>query len=59
MKNHAIKAIAEIDRNLSLLRESWMDAPAAKKSSWMGMIDQALDARLEHMAARDAEPIPA
>jgi hypothetical protein len=49
-------AIVEVDNNLSLLRESWLDAVIEKKSRWMGLINQALDERLVLMRMRDAKP---
>jgi len=39
--------IIEIDRNLALLREAWMDSKPEKKPQWMAKIDAALDERLK------------
>jgi hypothetical protein len=39
--------VIEIDKNLSMLREAWMDAKPEKKSSWLAKIDAALDERLK------------
>jgi hypothetical protein len=39
--------VTEIDKNLSMLREAWMDAKPEKKSSWIAKIDAALDERLK------------
>lgn len=52
MKSEYLKLIAECDKNLSLLRESWIEAPVEKKARWMGLINQALDERCRLMALR-------
>lgn len=47
--------IAEVDRNLSLLRSKWLAACGdSAKRSYLDLIDSALDRRLELMALRDA-----
>lgn len=55
MNQDILTEIEEIDGELSLLRKSWMDAAAAEKARWMGMIDKALDARSKLMARRDGK----
>lgn len=55
MNQAILTEIEEIDSELSLLRKSWMEAAAAEKARWMGMIDKALDARSKLMALRDGE----
>lgn len=53
MKAEYLKLIAECDKNLSLLRESWLESPLQKKARWLGLINQALDERIRLMALRD------
>ena len=48
-------SIVEHDKSLAILRQSWRDAIPARKSHWMGLINQALDERLKLMKARDEE----
>jgi hypothetical protein len=55
MKSEYLKLIAECDKNLSLLRESWMESSVKKKSRWMGLINQALDERFRLMTLRDGK----
>ena len=47
--------ISECDKNLSLLREAWMEAKPDKKSRWLDLINQALDERIRLMAMRDSK----
>lgn len=54
MKHEYIKLITETDKNLALLRESWLEAVKEKKSRWMVLIDQALDERSRLMKLRDS-----
>lgn len=54
MKSDCINLIAECDKNLALLRESWLEAQVEKKPRWLHLIDQSLDERLRLMAMRDA-----
>lgn len=51
----AMLSIVEHDKSLAILRQSWRDAVPARKSHWMGLINQALDERLKLMKARDEE----
>jgi hypothetical protein len=55
MNQDILTEIEEIDGELGLLRKSWMEAAAADKARWMGMIDKALDARSKLMARRDGK----
>lgn len=45
--------IHHIDAQLSLLRESYMEARGQKRGKWLGLINKALDERLVHMKERD------
>lgn len=55
MKSEYLKLIVECDKNLALLRESWMESPVEKKPRWMGLINQALDERFRLMTLRDGK----
>jgi hypothetical protein len=50
----AQRLIEECDKTLSMLRDSWMEAPADKKAKWMDRIHIMLDERNKHMQVRDA-----
>lgn len=50
-----LQAIVEHDKTLAILRQSCRDAIPARKSHWMGLINQALDERLKLMKLRDEE----
>ena len=54
MKSEYLRLITECDKNLSLLRESWLEAKVEKKGRWLELINQSLDERLRLMALRDA-----
>jgi xanthine/CO dehydrogenase XdhC/CoxF family maturation factor len=56
MKTEHLKAIAEHDGNIALLRKSWLAAKPEEKGRWMALINQALDERLRLMAMRDGKP---
>lgn len=53
----AKKKIKEIDAELDILRDSWMNEkkPAKKKTAFR-MIEEKLDSRLMQMTIRDAKP---
>ena len=47
------RLIAECDKTLQLLRESWMDAKPDDKLKWMNRINILLEERHKHMVHRD------
>lgn len=56
MKLSEIKSkIKELDQHLGLMRESWIAADPKKKSTWMSVINKALDQRLKLMKLRDGK----
>jgi len=50
--------IAEVDANLSPLREGWMQAPKERKRKWVNAINGILDQRLKLMAICDGKAEP-
>jgi len=50
--------ITALDANLRNLKDAWEEAPMGKKEKWMARINEALDARLVLMRARDSLPTP-
>ena len=50
--------ITALDANLRNLKDAWEEAPVDKKEKWMARINEALDARLVLMRARDLSPTP-
>lgn len=55
MRAQYLKLIAELDISLGLMRESWLEATGAKRSRWMGLINDGLDERLRLMRLRDGK----
>ena len=54
----AAKQLTALDANLRNLKDAWEEAPVDKKEKWMARINEALDARLVLMRARDLSPTP-
>jgi hypothetical protein len=55
IKNEAVAKIAEIDVDLSTLREAWVAAKPKNKNSCMRLINRSLDERLTQMKIRDGQ----
>ncbi len=53
--------ISEVDKTLSMLRQTWMEAKFDDKPKWLKRINAALETRLVFMKLRDgmaAQSIP-
>lgn len=57
MKSEYERLIEALDKNLTLLRASWLEDGSREESKWKRRIDEALDERLRLMALRDAAPV--
>lgn len=56
MKEEYKRMIAEMDKTLSMLRESWMAAVMEEKPRWLDRLNAMLDERFRLMKLRDGAP---